>query len=347
MEYKSRDTIVGLFTLASLFCFGWLVFRFGDLPGFVSKMDANQVTINFSEIPGIQENSAVYFRGYSIGKVVQVDPPTIVSGRDGTDKNEICAVVTITLPKKIDIPDNVIPKIFQRSLGSSYIELALDAPPSDTYINDGDIFFGKISSGSQFISESTQDKLDSLIVSLNQLSNSLQSQLKPVSPDIVDQNNADVQANLTTAIIRFDATLKNINDIIGDNENKGNFKSILSDLAQTSNDTRKLVAKTIDVIEQSGKTVENIDSYAKNVSDSFIPVAIKAQEVADNMSTMLKSANTVMIKAAESNGTINRLLEDPALYESLSDTAERLSLAATELQKILKLWQENGIKMKL
>ena len=346
MEHKSRDLIVGMFVLIGMCCFGWMVFRFGDLPGFVSKMDANQISIQFEKVPGIQVNSSVYFRGFSVGKVVEIDPPSPGELISNPDQPTYFSTVKIAISNEYLIPDNIVPKIFQRGLGSSYIDLTTSNIPSDKYLEDGMVIAGKISTGSQFISEDTQNKLDSLIVSLNDLSGSIQKQLQATTPDQVD-NSADINANLTTAIMRFDETLRNVNSIIGNSANQNNVQNILSELSQASTDIRTLIANSNNLINESTQTVNNIDSYVEKTANAFIPVSYKTQNAIDELITSLQTFNSMLNRTKDGTGTIDRLLDDPDLYESLTDTAKRLSMTLAEMQKMLELWQEKGIKMKL
>ena len=358
MKNKHRDFLVGTFALIAIACFGWLLFMFGDLPGFVSKMDANIITIRFPEVPGIQESSAVYFKGYPIGKVITMSAPTLRPAETDSSEKSIYASVEITIAKEYSIPSNIIPKIFQRGLGASYIELTLPSVPSSDELKDGMVLNGEISQGSEFISEATQNKLDSLIASLTDLSKSFQSQLTTTTPKEVDIADSETTANLTTAIMRLDTTLKSINEIVGSEQNQVNISNMLSDLSSASAEAKELIRTSKVHVEQTGaninhlvatteKAVINIDSRTQQLTDSFQATAIKAQAVEDEMITAIKTLQTVIATAVDGEGSIDKLLNDPSLYESLTDTARRLTLALEEMQKLIQLWQENGVKMKL
>ncbi len=357
MEHKNRDFIVGAFALIAVACFGWLVFMFGDLPGFVSKMDADIITIYFPEVPGIQESSAVLFKGYPVGKVIDISPPVVMENKTNPDQ-KMFSKVDVTISKEIFIPENIKPKIFQRGLGSSYIELTLPNEPSVNGLKNGDIFSGELSQGSEFISEATQIKLDSLIGSLSNLTQSLQSQLTTTTPEIVDNIDNDANANLTTAIMRLDTTLKSINDIVGNQQNQRNIINILEDLAEASSEAKLLVNSSNEYMKQTseninnlvdsaGKTVNNIDTRTRLLTDTFNETALKAQTVEDELVLTIKSLRMVIEQATDGEGSIDSLLNDPSLYESLTDTARKLTITLEEMRSLLEIWQENGVKMKL
>ena len=357
MEHKNRDFIVGSFALIAVVCFGWLLFMFGDLPGFVSKMDADIISVYFPEVPGIQENSAVYFKGYPVGKVISISPPVVKVSQENMD-NIIYSKVEITISKENYIPDNIKPKIFQRGLGASYIELTLPDEPSKISLKNGDVFDGGISQGSEFISETTQNKLDSLISSLTNLTDSLQSQLTTTTPIEVDSQAIDTNANLTTAIMRLDLTLKSINDIVGNSQNQQNIQTMLNDFAAASSEAKELVSASKIYMQQTSENINNlvntteeavvnIDIRTKTLTDSFQETAIKAQNVEDEMITTIKALRKVLVQATDGEGSIDRLLNDPTLYESLTDTARKLTITLEEMRQLLEKWHENGVKMKL
>ena len=358
MEHKHRDFIVGTFALIAISCFGWLLFMFGDLPGFVSRMDADIISIYFQEVPGIQENSAVYFKGFPVGKVIAISPPAIRPIKKENTKSKIYAIVDITIAKEHTIPGNVIPKIFQRGLGASYIDLTLPDEPSDKPLDHNMVLNGEVSQGSDFISENTQNKLDSLISSMTKLSESLQSQLSTTTPADVDLQNDDTTANLTTAIIRLDSTLKSINEIVGSSQNQNNIRIMLDELAATSSEAKELVSVSKEHIQQTSNSIDrlvstteqavnNINSSTQKISDSLQATINKAQTVEEEMIVAIKTLQNILLQAVDGEGSIERLLSDPTLYESLTDSAKKLTLTLEEMQQLLEKWQEKGVKMKL
>ena len=244
MKDDKRDIIVGFFMVSGLVIFGWLIFKFGDLPAFVSRYDAREVTICFPEVPGIKDNSAVMFLGYSVGKVVEVKPPTLLPQLDNPGEVSYQAEVIVAISTDYDIPANVVPKVYQRGLGASFVELSLEDTPSTKLLQDKARLHGMISEASEFISEGTQKKFDTLINSLTGLSNNLQSQLISHPPGQVDAKGEDsVEANVTTAVMRLDSVLKNLNIFLADPGNQAHFKEALTHFAEGGSELRDVIKK--------------------------------------------------------------------------------------------------------
>jgi len=352
MKENRRNTIVGIFVIAGLVIVGWMVFQFGDLPAFVSRYDACEVAIFFPEAPGIQENTVILFRGYRVGKVIQVDPPRLLDDLDNPDRQFYQIKVIAAISKDYRIPANVVPKIHRRGLGGSSVELVLTESATLQMLSSGAKLKGVVSETSEFITEKTQQQLDQLIGSLTGLSNQLQRQLIPLPPEVVDQGDSDeVHANITTAVIRLDRTLKHLDIFLGDVENQQNFKQGLADFAALSKDIRSAITKiehtTVEarkLIEQVSGTVGNIDDLAGRVTTTFERTSVNIQNTADQLATTLKHLDVILIKISAGKGTIGQAFNDPRLYEALTDACTSLTLAVEKLQSLLTEVEEKGLK---
>ena len=64
---RRRSFIVGIFVIVAIFAFFWLIFKFGDLPIFVSEIKSYAIRIQFPNAPGVQRDTPVRFCGYQIG----------------------------------------------------------------------------------------------------------------------------------------------------------------------------------------------------------------------------------------------------------------------------------------
>ena len=242
MNENKRNIIVGAFVLFGLAVFGWMVMKFGDLPKIVSQYDAIEITVYFPEVTGIHENSSVRFKGYSVGKIIKVNPPAPTEDPQNPDKHYYSVRVTAAISKEHQIPSNVVPKIYGKGLGASFVELVLEDDASETYLAGGEKITGVISEASEFISEKTQQKLDGLISSLTSLSQSIQNQLTPRPPEEVDKNDTDdIHANITTTVMRLDGVLKNLNTFLADADNRKNLKNGLAEFAAIGKEIREMI----------------------------------------------------------------------------------------------------------
>ncbi|MHC4326352.1 MAG: MlaD family protein [Planctomycetota bacterium] len=176
---RRHNVVVGLFVILGISALVWLIFKFGDLPGIVTKLDSFEVFVQFPTAPGVQKDTPVRFCGYQIGRVTTVMAPEVredmVSGLEYYQ-----TVVILSIDKRyVTIPSGVEVKMMTRGLGSSYIELKqlpgvpvvpLDPNrPETKFLVDKIWLQGSTGMTSEFFPEESQKKLDGLIEGLGAL----------------------------------------------------------------------------------------------------------------------------------------------------------------------------------
>ena len=239
---RRRNMIVGLFVLVALAAFIWMVWIFRELPLVVSKVSSYLVLVNFTDAPGVQENTPVRYCGYQIGRVINVAPPfRFTDPETGRAYHQVGVTLAVGNDYK-DIPSNVQVKLRKRGLGSSYIEFEVDP---DEVVSDvlrpNAVLQGEAVKGSEFLPEEVQKKIEKLVESVNRLA-------------------------------------ENTNEIIGDDENKANIKQTLENLkVATAQATETL--KSIREFSRGG--AEAVELTAEELSDvlvEFRQVLVKLNE---------------------------------------------------------------------
>ena len=222
---KRRDIIVGLFVILAMCALFWMVFKFGDLPVFVSERRSFEVLIQFPEATGVQESTPVRFCGYQIGMVTKIKPPKVLKDSN-TGRFYHQTLVVLSIDKKYDnIPYNVQVKLMTRGLGSSYIDLK--EPPFDVqemeqkFLTNGSLLQGSTGMTSEFFPEESQKKLDELADGLK-------------------------------------ALLKNANDILGDETNKENIRTTLANLSKATEQAKETLKKLEDFSAAGVTTSEEL-----------------------------------------------------------------------------------------
>lgn len=229
---KTKSFFVGLFIVLGLCAFSWLVFKFGELPVFVSKIDSYDVKVQLSQAPGIRRDTSVRFCGYQVGKVTHVKYPSILKDVK-TGQSYYQSLVTITINNKYnEIPANADIKLVTKGLGSSFIEIF--APPEyytedANYLCDGQLVQGSIKSGSDFLPEKTMESIDTLIASL---------------------------------VVLVD----NTNEIVGDPNNQGNLSETLANLTVVSYEAKNTLLDLQSFFNSGMQTSQEISKTVVQLS---------------------------------------------------------------------------------
>ena len=101
-----------------------------------------------------------------------------------------------------------------------------------------------------------------------------------------------------------------------------NDPALLADFKQTAANAKDL----------TGKMSGDIDQLSKR----YIAVA---DDMSATLATLQKTINT----ARTGDGTVGKLLNDPALYNNLNDTVERMNAAMKEFQLLAEKWKKEGL----
>ncbi|MEN6336260.1 MAG: MlaD family protein [Phycisphaerales bacterium] len=322
---RRRDVIVGIFVIVGLAALGWMIFKFGDLPTAVTRMRSFEVYVQFPTAPGVEKDTPVRFCGYQIGRVTHVMAPEVRTDLNtGREYHQTLCVLSIN-NKYVDIPCNVVVKLMTRGLGSSYLELKvnpsrLPAPlqdPNDPYscfLRNGMLLQGSTGMTSEFFPEESQQMLNDLV----------------------------------TDIRTF---IGNANDILGDPNNKQNFKTTMGNLAQASGGLTKTMDEAVQTMQDARKTLENFRALASTGTDTLKSVDAKAERLIVAMVNTTAELNKAvsqmrlaMEKVNNGDGTAGKLINDGRLYESLLESTTQLNVLIKDFKQLIDKISEKGLR---
>jgi phospholipid/cholesterol/gamma-HCH transport system substrate-binding protein len=310
---RRRNIIVGVFVIVALCGLVWLIFKFGDLPGMVSKMSSFQVYVQFPSAPGVQKDTPVRFCGYQIGAVTSVMAPKPRKDLN-TQKEYHQTLVALSIDKRyVDIPSNVDVKLMTRGLGSSYIELKLDpeklpAPPRDPnrpetcFLVNGMMLQGSTGMTSEFFPEESQKKLDGLITSLASL-------------------------------------IDNADDILGDKKNKENLKRTLANLSEATKQATHTLKEFQDFSAAGAATMRSADANIQKLVIAMV-------DISEQLSRTVAQLRVILDSVSNGQGTAARLLKDGRLYENLIENTQALQGLLEDLRSFIAEVNEKGLRSK-
>jgi phospholipid/cholesterol/gamma-HCH transport system substrate-binding protein len=313
---RRRNIIVGIFVIGAICALIWLIFQFRDLPGAVTKLGSFSVFVQFPTAPGVQKDTPVQFCGYQIGRVAKVMYPE--PRRDlNTGLKYHQTLVVLSIDKKhTNIPSNIEVKLITRGLGSSFIELKVDpeslpAPPRDPnrpetqFLVDGMPLQGSTGMTSEFFPEESQKKFEDLIDTVNTLT-------------------------------------KNLNDVVSDPNNKGNFKAMLANISEAS----EQATKTFEEFQNfSNAGTKFLKSFEADVDKLVTAMATTSEE----LSKTLVEMRVTLEKINSGQGSAGKFVNDAQLFEVLVETSEEIRKMMEELRSFLAKANEKGsmpIKLK-
>jgi phospholipid/cholesterol/gamma-HCH transport system substrate-binding protein len=342
---RRRNIVVGIFMITGLCALVWMIFKFGDLPGFVAEVNSFQVFVQFPTATGIEKDAPVRFCGYQVGRVTSVMAPEERTDLD-TGLKYYQAVVVLSIDKRYAaIPSCVQVKLMTRGLGSSYIELK-QCPglpvlpqepnrPETKYLVNGMWLQGSTGMTSEFFPEESQQKLNELIDGINNF-------------------------------------IANANEIIGDQQSKENIKKTLANAAEASEQAKKTMkqfetlaaagttiiehtnAKVDQVVTTLTETGEQIQKFAAAGTTTLEGMDAKSQKLvtslvdtSEQLSAAMAELRLILDKINNGQGTAAKLLNDGRLYENLLENTNQLQKVLEEMKAFIADWRNKKVGVKL
>jgi len=123
-DKKHTELLVGIFMLVGIIAITFLALRMGDVGLF--NNDEYVIHAKFTSASGVRQGAYVEIAGVTVGKVKSIE----------FDPESYLAIVQISLPKTILIPDDSIASIRTAGIiGDKFIKIS--AGGSDTYVESG------------------------------------------------------------------------------------------------------------------------------------------------------------------------------------------------------------------
>jgi phospholipid/cholesterol/gamma-HCH transport system substrate-binding protein len=305
---RRRNFVVGAFVIIGLSALGWLIFKFRDLPIWMSELKSFKVVVQFQTAPGVQTDTPVRFCGYEIGRVTEVMAPQVLEDLKTGLRYHQTRVVMMIEDQYVNVPSNVEVKLMSRGLGSSYIELKIDPQkPVETiegdepkYLYDGINLQGSTGLTSEFFPEESQKKFEQLVQS-------------------------------------FSSLIDNANDVLGDPDNKENLKLTLAHLSEATQQAKQTL--------QDFQGLSVAGTTALNKADVRIDELVASMvNTSDELGRTASELKIVLEKVNRGQGSASRIVNDGKLYENLIENTKQLQLLLEDLRNVITRVNEEGLR---
>lgn len=298
----NNETKIGLMAILGI---GILIIGFNFLKGKGLFKKENQIYAVYQDVQGLVKSNPVVINGLQVGRIADID--------GGRDMRKI--VVTVSLNKEVNIPNNSLAVINPNLLGSPTLEIQLGT--ATTYLKNGDTLLTTLSGGA------------------------FDEAMKLINPVLYE---------VRSAVQSLDSVLTTITGVF-DSHAKNNIQSILQNLnlatasfVITSASLKKLMDTQNGTLAQS---LENVNKFTSNLNTNngkFDSIMENTRVLSKNLSEMdlKKTLDTLNVainnfkKGAEKinskDGSIGLLLNDKTLYNNLEATTDKLNILLDDIR---------------
>jgi len=338
MKEYNRNIAVGVTAIIALALLAGMILVFTGLPAMFRG--GYMIHVLADTTYDAHVGDPVHLSGMRVGSVRDIrftDPSNPAGG----------VTFVVGIEKDIRLPSTAVARFFTRGLvGSAYIELDVPKPrPQETesYLPiDGSAVIKSVHMGSEMLPKELTDA----IASFGKLADNLNELLAPAETAPATAPEARTQpeelstaGGLKSTVVKLNTTLDAIRAVIGDEQNRRNFKSSLENLAQAS--------------ASAGEAMESVKKFAADASrlsatseKRVDELAGRLVQTADRVSDLMASINRTVEKMESGEGTAGKLLNDPRLYNDLLEAVRQMTRLMQEMQEMVKTWQTTGVKIK-
>jgi ABC-type transporter Mla subunit MlaD len=341
LNERTRNSIVGLTMIAALVAMMGGIFVLGRFPSFgVAKPYA--LTITAPNANGLTVGNRVDFDGVGIGTVSAVVLQPDYRG----------VKIILSIDSNVDIPVNAEAYVGARTIGTSFVSLKL--PPegaATTGPANARVMVSLPKDGTAFLAGSPAD--NGLIP--QSVVEGLQALLEQRSlTDFEKQDPKTRTANISILVQRLDRLARGFDVLIGDPQVQQQFKSIVSNVHDATDDLR-LTMKKIDamaskadgIVDRAGETVDKFGAAATQASATFLTTREEIVKTSQRLAELLASIQKTTDALTAGKGTASRFINDPRLYEGLVDLTKSLKTTSDDLKVLIQKWTEEGAQLNL
>lgn len=289
-----REVKIGIFAVAMLIA-AWAGIRF--LKGFDIFSRNAVYYASYDQINGVETASPIMMRGVKIGTVtgISFDP-----------QRSDNVVLQFTIRRQFRIPTDSEAKIFSNGLmGGKAIEIIYGQ--ADTYLEKGDTLR---SIRERDLMDVAGSELDFFKQELSRVVNDLSRTLGNVNR-LLEANAANV-----------DGTMQHLNDLSGD----------MAEIVRTEKlHMQQAVEGLARFSTALGECAPQIDSVVGNLNR--ISGELADADFAGRLSEAVSRVNALLAEAQTGEGTLGKLIGDPALYDSLTVASGNLASLLADLER--------------
>jgi len=337
MSQQRQTTIVGIFTLAGMGVMCALVFMFGGgRMFFTSTYDIN---VHFPQgLTGVQPGQGVTLYGKRIGETKAVD-----FWNDQKMEEGVKVIVSVENQYDLPLASEMIVATSIMGIGRPTIQLVVRDPKNPNKLprdGAGSILGEMVNPLDQVVSPHMQSTFESAAKNIGELA----AALKPAAENLTrllearDVKQVDLQqvtANLDTVLQRLDVSLKNLNAVLGDEQNQVNFKETLAN-ARKMTESGAVLMDNLNAFSEDGRaTVKDASALMRKLAST-----------ADDMSSVLKRMDQTLALLNDKQGSLGLMLNDNRLYEEMVLSARRLTKALDDIREVLDLAKQGKLRIK-
>lgn len=330
MEERGQEFRVGMMAVAALVATAAMMFRFGEIGN--RWKSGTRISIFMADATGINPETPVRMSGIRIGQVESLK--LIADGRG--------VQVSVLIHDGFTFRADSRAQVSRSLLGDGVLEIipAADGAP----ISNGDRIAGQPTSDPmQAVARlekrvtATLDSFESTGREWATLGNNLNRLLEGSGQDGVStiERSALALEQFTRTMKTAETTLASAGRLIDDPRYQQQLQATLTALPNLLNETRSTLRNVNSVLQQVDTTVGNLNAATAPLARNSDVMVARLGSSLKNIESLTAELATVSQLMNANDGTIKKLLTDPAMYRNLNATAGSMAVLLDNLKPVV------------
>jgi phospholipid/cholesterol/gamma-HCH transport system substrate-binding protein len=317
---------VGVTVLAALIITGILMLLFGEAPALLRG--TYTVYIKFPSAPGVSQDTPIRKSGIRIGRVSKVQ---------FAPDNQVLA--TASIDGNIELFRDEVVRITAGLLGDTALEFVPgpNQAAQRTRIKPGDVLAGTVSVDPLQAFANIEGNLNKAAESLTDAGTEVGKLAKNIN-DVLGNNREQFTRiiNDTDQTMQlFQKSLKNINDIAGDEKLKNDLKETISGMPKLLTDTRNTISGMQKTLGLANDNLQNMQTVTKALSQQGEGMVTNLAQSVEQLEQLLGQFNKFSRALNSKEGSLGQIVNNPELYNNLSQAAANVNRLTRELEPIV------------
>jgi len=325
MDDRALPFRVGLMVVATIIILGILLLLFGDLP----SLFKGTYTVHFAlaASPGVTPETPVRVNGVLIGRVKTV----------GLDKQGRPAI-SARIEKKYELFQDQFARVSGSLLGDAVIEIVPgDGTQPHIPIPDGGTMQGIVAKDPLAAIANLEANVSIAIESIAKTSDEI-GQLAARANRIIDLNEPQINhiiSNTEQAVAQLRSTIANVDEIVSDPLVRENLKRTVNDLPHVLTDLSDTIAGVKTTMQTADRNLANLEGITKPLGERGPTMVANLDRASGQLDGLIRDLSTFTQALTNSQGTLARLVNDPKLYDEVSQTVSNLNQLTRDLKPII------------
>jgi phospholipid/cholesterol/gamma-HCH transport system substrate-binding protein len=331
---------VGVMVLATVFITAIMVVLFDGFPNLVEG--PYTLYVDFPEAPGISIGTPVRKSGILIGRVSKVQ------FAEDLDPKLEGVVITVQIDNNRRVRRNEIPQIAKSLLGDAFIEFVpgrrrtRPGPPmpadSAEFLNAGEMVEGEAPSDPFAALANLQTGMASTMQSIAETSDEIGNLSRRVN-SLLRSNDQQLVRIVNKAELALDSiheTAKNANQLLGDPMVRDNILKTAADLPKVLESMTQALDSLQDTFMAANRNFSNLEGLTKPLGARGPQLVSSLEQAVGNINVLSRDLRMFSTMINNNQGTLGQLINDPALYQQVSQTVAKVNCILNEVQPIVR-----------